>query len=163
MTEPAPLAIHRDYVREEWIDYNRHMNVAFYVLAFDHATEAFCAHVGLGEQYLKERNKSIFVLEAHITYDREVMAGDPLRFTTRILDCDAKRVHLFHEMYHAEEGYLASTNEIVMLHVDMADRRSAPMPPEILERVTQLKDAHSALPRPAQVGRVIGLKKRAAA
>lgn len=162
MTEPAPLSIYRDHVREEWIDYNRHMNVAFYVLAFDHATDAFCDHVGLGQAYFKEQNKSIFVLEAHITYDREVMAGDPLRFSTRVLDCDPKRVHLFHEMYHAEQGYLASTNEIVMLHVDMTDLRSAPMPPEILQGVMALKEVHAALPRPPQVGRTIGLKKRAA-
>ena len=162
MTEPAPLEIHRDHVRDEWIDHNGHMNVAFYVLAFDYATDALCEHVGLSREYVKEQNKSVFVLEAHITYDREVVAGDPLRFTTRVLDCDAKRVHVFHEMYHAEKGFLASTNEVVILHVDMADRRSAPMPAEILERVTALKAAHAVVSRPPQVGRVIGLKKRAA-
>ena len=162
MTEPAPLSIHTDRVRDEWIDFNGHMNVAYYMLAFDHATDAFCDHVGLGQAYFREQNKSIFVLEAHITYDREVVAGDPLRFTTRVLDCDAKRVHLFHEMHHGEQGFLAATNEIVMLHVDMEHRRSAPMPANSLDMVRALATAHATLPRPPQIGRVIGLKKRAA-
>ena len=62
-----------------------------------------------------------------MTYHREVREGDPLRFTTRLLGHDAKRIHYIHEMFHADEGYLAATNELMSLHVSQATRRGAPM------------------------------------
>ena len=92
-----------------------------------------------------------------MTYDRELMADDPMRFETQLLDHDAKRLHYMHMMYHAEEGYLASTNELISLHVDMTQRRAAPMPASVIERLDRIAEAHSALPRPPQAGRVISL------
>ncbi len=153
----APLALHRETVDPAWIDYNGHMNLAYYVLAFDHATDAFFDYIGLGVAYLEANNCSTFTLETHVTYDRELMAGDPMRFDTHLLDHDAKRLHYMHMMYHAEEGYLASTNELISLHVDMVQRRSSPMPQPVIERLDQIAVAHRALPRPPQAGRVISL------
>jgi acyl-CoA thioester hydrolase len=111
----------------------------------------------LGAAYLKANNCSTFTLEAHITYDRELMSGDPMRFETQLLDHDAKRLHYMHMMYHAEEGYLASTNELISLHVDMTARRSSPMPQSVVAQLDQVAAAHSALTRPPQAGRVISL------
>lgn len=156
-THAAPLALHRESVDPAWIDFNGHMNLAYYVLAFDHATDAFFDYVGLGVAYLEANNCSTFALEAHVTYDRELMAGDPMRFETYLLDHDAKRLHYMHLMYHAEEGYLASTTELISLHVDMTQRRSSPMPTSVIECLDQVAAAHSALPRPPQAGRVISL------
>ncbi len=153
----APLALHHETVDPAWIDYNGHMNLAYYVLAFDHATDAFFDYIGLGEAYLKDNNRSTFTLEAHVTYDRELMAGDPMRFETQLLDHDAKRLHYMHLMYHGEEGYLASTNELISLHVDMTQRRSSPMPQSVIERLDEVAAAHSVLPKPPQAGRVISL------
>ena len=73
-----------------------------------------------------------FCLEAHVTYHREVRNGDPLRFTTVLLGHDAKRLHYIHAMYHATEGFLASTNELMSLHVSRATRRAAPMAASVL-------------------------------
>lgn len=153
----APLALHRESVDPAWIDYNGHMNLAYYVLAFDHATDVFFDYLGLGVAYLEANNCSTFALESHVTYGREMKSGEPMRFETQLLDHDAKRLHYMHFMYHAEEGYLASTNELISLHVDMTQRRSAPMPQSIIERVDQVAATHSALPRPPQAGRVISL------
>jgi acyl-CoA thioester hydrolase len=153
----APLALHRETVDPAWIDYNGHMNLAYYMLAFDHATDAFFDYIGLGAAYLEGNNCSTFTLEAHVTYDRELLAGDPMRFETQLLDHDAKRLHYMHMMYHAEEGYLASTNELISLHVDMTQRRSSPIPPSVIERLDQVAASHSALVRPPQAGRVISL------
>lgn len=135
------------------------MNLAYYVLAFDQATDAFFDHIGLGAAYLDANNCSTFTLEAHVTYDRELMKGDPMRFETQLLDHDAKRLHYMHMMYHAEEGYLASTNELISLHVDMTQRRSSPIPKSVAERLDDLAAVHSQLPRPPQAGRVISLGK----
>lgn len=160
MPVQAPLQVHTSRVLPEWIDYNGHMNVAFYMLAFDHATDALFDHIGLGEEYKNKYNYSTFTLEGHITYDQEVLEGDPLSFKTYLLDYDAKRMHYFHEMYHAEKGYLAATNEMITMHIDMSARRSTPFAPEMLEKIEQVMAAHRNLPRPEKVGRVIGIRRK---
>jgi acyl-CoA thioester hydrolase len=156
----APLDRHRATVRPEWIDANGHMNVGYYVIAFDHATDTLCDQLGVGWKYVEHRLGMVFVLEAHVTYDREVRAGDPLRITTQIVDHDAKRLHFFHTMYHAAEGWLASTNELMMVHIGQESRRSAPWPPETRRRLAAMHAAHAGLPRPERAGRVIGLGRK---
>ena len=101
-----------------------------------------------------------FVLEAHVTYDREVKEGDPLRITTQILDHDARRLHYIHAMYHADEGYLAATNELMLMNIDYASRRAAPWPAFAWERIEKMAIAHKDLPRPKQAGRLIGIRKK---
>jgi acyl-CoA thioester hydrolase len=86
--------------------------------------------------------------------------GAPMRFTTQLLDRDAKRVHLFHEMFHADEGYLAATNETIVMNIDFASRRSGPWPQQAAERLEAVWTAHQHLPRPAKAGRVMGLLKK---
>ena len=98
----APLDVYRDRVRPEWIDHNRHMNMGYYLVVFDFATDAFFAWVGLGEEHRRTRAITTFCLEAHVTYHREVRADDPLRFTTMLLGHDDKRIHYISEMYVAE-------------------------------------------------------------
>jgi acyl-CoA thioester hydrolase len=162
MTDPL-LRLHTETVRPEWIDYNGHMNVAYYVLAFDHATDRLLDHAGLGVAYVEAENRSVFVLEMHVTYEREVRESDPLAFTTRILDIDAKRVHLFHAMHHGTEGWLAATNELVLMHIDLEARRSCPLPDSALETLKAIHRSQADLPMPSQAGRVIGLKRRSSA
>ena len=158
----APLDIHTSTVLPEWVDWNGHMNVAFYVLAFDQASGAFMRNMGLGRNYVNSKSGMTFVLETHVTYDRELREGAPMRFTTQLLDRDAKRVHLFHEMYHAEQGYLASTNETIVMNIDYTTRRSGPWPVQAAERLAALWAPHKDLPRPAKSGRRMGLSRRAA-
>jgi acyl-CoA thioester hydrolase len=156
----APFDRYRDRVRAEWIDNNHHMNMGYYVVVFDLATDAWLDWVGLDADHRRARRVTTFCLEAHVTYHREVRDGDPLRFTTRLLGFDAKRIHYFHEMYHAKAGYLAATNELMSLHVSQNTRRGAPMAPEVLDHLARIQKAHDALPHPPQVGRVIGLAAR---
>jgi acyl-CoA thioester hydrolase len=156
----APLDRHRAVVKPEWVDANGHMNIGYYVIAFDHASDTLCDQLGVGWSYVEHRLGMVFALEAHVTYDREVRAGDPLRITTQILDHDAKRLHFFHAMYHGSENWLASTNELIMLHIDYHSRRSAPWHPETLRRLAAMAEAHRVLPRPEQAGRIIGIHRK---
>ncbi|MGH7300288.1 MAG: thioesterase family protein [Candidatus Rokuibacteriota bacterium] len=156
----APFDTYRDVVRPEWIDHNQHMNMGYYLVVFDLATDAFLAWVGLDAAHRRDHRVTTFCVEAHITYHREVRAGVPLRFTTVLLAHDDKRIHYVHEMFHATEGYLAATNELLSLHVSGETRRGAPMAPEILARLGEIQRFHDAVPRPPQVGRVIGLANR---
>jgi acyl-CoA thioester hydrolase len=133
------------------------MNMGYYLVVFDYATDAFLAWTGLDAEHRRRHDVTTFCLEAHVTYHREVRAGDPLRFTTVLLGHDAKRVHYLHSMYHATEGHLASTNELMSLHVHLPTRRGGPMAAEVLARLARIQAAHDALPRPPQAGRRIGL------
>ena len=92
------LKAYKEPVHSEWVDYNGHMNVAYYMLVFDHASDAFLDQIGLDQAFRDLTNSSVFVVEAHISYEKEVMEGDPLIVTTQVLDFDAKRIHLFHRM-----------------------------------------------------------------
>ncbi len=155
---PAPLDRYRGRVLPEWVDYNGHMNVAYYVLAFDHATDVMFDFLGFDEAYRNRTGCSLFMLEQHVTYVEEVKLGDPLRITTDVLGYDAKRLHNFHRMYHAEKGYLAATTELMGLHVDLNARRGCPFPPELLKRVEAVAAAHAGLPRAPELGRGIALR-----
>ena len=154
---PTPFELPTATVLPEWIDYNGHMNMAYYLLAFDLASDVLAENLGLTRDYKKRTNTATFAGETHIVYKREVREGDPLRFTGRVIACDAKRMHFWLEMYHATKGYLAATTEFLILHVDMSVRRVAAMEPELLARIEAVRDAHAALPRPADIGRVMGV------
>lgn len=157
---PAPFDRYRTEIRPEWIDYNGHMNVAYYVLVFDYATDAFWSYLGIGEDYLKRTGNSTFALESHITYQGEVKLGDRVRVTSQLLGADAKRLHFLHRMYHAEQGYLASTLESVALHVSLATRRGAPFPEDRQAFLDRVLAAHRRLGVPDEAGRRISLERR---
>jgi acyl-CoA thioester hydrolase len=158
---PAPFDGYRTDIRPEWIDYNGHMNVAYYVLVFDYATDAFWSYLGIGEEYLKRTNHSTFALESHVTYQGEVKLGDRVRVTSQLLGVDAKRLHFFHRMYQAEQGYLAATLESICLHVSLTTRRGAPFPEDRQAFFQRVLAAHRALGIPEDAGRRISMDRRA--
>ena len=156
----SPLCLYTSMVPPEWIDYNGHMNVAYYVLAFDHATDAFTDSLGMGQDYRDQQQCSAFVVETHVNYQRELIAGDPIRITTQLLGFDSKRIHCFHRLYHASKGFLSATTELMLIHVDLAERHSAPMALPVLDRLSALMAAHIQLSRPPQSGRVMGVRAK---
>lgn len=156
---PRALLTTHGRVRPEWIDYNGHMNVAWYVLIFDQATDALLARLGMDPTYVKRARLSMFALEMHVTYERELVSNAPYTVHTQILDADTKRMHLHHQMHHAEQHWRAAGNEVMLLHVDMEQRRATPFPADIQARVDAVQAAHIRLPRPAGVGRVIGIRR----
>ena len=153
----APIVCPEKIVQEAWIDYNGHMNMAYYNLVFDQCLDYVFDQLGIGAEYVKQQGGSCFTREIQVNYLNELSLGDPLRVTFQLLDWDAKRLHFFEEMYHAEEGYLAATSEQLALHVDMRTRRTAPFPDDVCSRLTQLMESHRPLPAPAQVGHTIGI------
>lgn len=152
---PTPFELPPTTVKPEWIDFNGHMNVAYYLLAFDKASETLDAFLGLSPEYREKTHNGTFAGDIHISYRREVLEGDPLRMTGQVIACDAKRVHYWLEMFHGTEGYLAATAEYMILHVDMSVRRVAPMAPELLDWIRKVRDAHTALGRPDGIGKVL--------
>ena len=146
-------------ILREWTDQNGHMNVAYYVLAFDRATDALYDQLGIGWSYLELARRSLFTLAMNVDYLGEVFAGDRVRIVSRLIDCDHKRIHYFHEMQHEAKGYVAASNEILAMHVDIATRKSAPFPIDVQARLAEMKASHAALPLAAQVGRTLGIRR----
>jgi acyl-CoA thioester hydrolase len=160
MDFPTPFAAHAETVRADWIDYNGHMNVAYYVLVFDHATDALFESLGLGAAYRHATDLTLFAVESHILYEREVGLGDLLRVESRVLGVDGKRLHFGHEMFHAGEGWRAATIELMAVHVDLGTRRTSPFPPDRRQVLDRAAMAHARLPPADWVGRRISLTPR---
>ena len=106
-------------VEPAWIDYNGHLNMAYYNVLFDRAVDEVYELLGLGLDYLKTRRHSTFTAEVHVRYLRELQEGDPVRVSFQLLDYDEKRLHYFEELHHAEEGWLSATSENMALNVNM--------------------------------------------
>jgi acyl-CoA thioester hydrolase len=158
----APFVSSAMRVEPQWIDYNGHLNMAYYHVLFDRAVDEVFSLVGLSRDYTETRRASTFAAECHILYKRELTEGNLVRVTAQLIDFDDKRLHYYLEMRHANEGWLAATSENLSLHVDMVRRRVAPFPPDILANLALMKAAHSMMPLPTAIGRSIGIPKRAA-
>jgi len=151
---------HIEVVRAEWADYNNHMNLAYYVLVFDHGTDAFLAHFGITDALREATGSSCFAAEAHVTYDNEVMVGETVQVQTQIIDHDSKRLHLFHQMFKSD-GELAATNELMILHVNLNTRKVCPFPEDMLNKISSIAHIDATKPKPKQIGQAISIKRPA--
>jgi acyl-CoA thioester hydrolase len=157
MSIPAPFERYEGEVLREWIDANDHMNLAYYTVLFDYATDALFDTIGIGRQYKHSTGNGTFVVETHNLYERELMLGDRVRVSTQILGMDGKRLHLAHEMFAVAGGQRAATQELMYVHVNLAARRVVPFPDGVLERVAAAAAAHVRLARPDWAGRRIAM------
>jgi acyl-CoA thioester hydrolase len=153
----APFVSSLMKVEPEWIDYNGHLNMAYYNVLFDRAVDEAYELMGCGIAYLKETRHSTFTAESHIRYLRELHAGMPVRVTLQLIDFDTKRMHYFEQLFHADEGWLSATSENMVLHVDMTAKRVVPFPAFISARLAKVKAAHAHLPVPEGAGRRIAM------
>lgn len=159
----APLEFADQKVVPEWIDFNGHMNVAYYLYAFDRCVDDMFNRLGIGPDQIEETGCSAFTLEVHINYLSEVVEGDLLRVTGRLLDYDEKRFHAYFEMYHAAEDRIVAAMEQVGVHVDLQTRKPAPFAGGTVERLERMTESHRELPGPKYAGRVVGIRRRQAA
>jgi acyl-CoA thioester hydrolase len=140
-----------------WIDYNGHLNMAYYNVLFDRAVDELWLQIGIGPGYLKERNNSTFTAECHVRYVREIHLSDPAQVSVLVVAADEKRIHTYKELRHATEGWLSATSENMSLHMDMTARKVAAFPPDISTNVRTLAEAHAGLERPSAIGRGIAM------
>ena len=149
-------------IEPQWIDYNGHLNMAYYNVMFDRAIDELWLPLGIGPSYKKERHGSTFTAECHVRYIREIRLDDPVQVSILLVAADEKRIHTFEELRHAEEGWLSATSENISLHIDMTTRKVAPFPSDMQVRIQNAAKAHSTLPRPEGVGRKITMPERKA-
>ena len=152
----APFVSSVMRVEQGWIDYNGHLNMAYYNVLFDRCVDEAYELLGIGADYLKT-GRSFFTAEVHLRYLRELHAGDPVRVTFQLLDFDKKRIHTFQQLFHAEEGWVSATSENMSLHVDMTSKKTAPLSDAAVRCLGQMKASHARLPRPEAAGRRIAM------
>ena len=101
----APFVSSTMQIERAWIDFNGHLNLAYYHVLFDRALDEAFGVVGLGPDYIEEEKASYFIAETHVVYARELHLEHPVRVTVQLLDIDDKRMHIYLEMHHATEGW----------------------------------------------------------
>lgn len=158
-TSPAPFVSRMQEVEKDWIDYNGHLNMAYYLVLFDRSVDALFEMLGLGVQYAATRRLTTYSAELHVCYVRELHLGHKVKCNAQILDFDEKRLRIYQEMRH-EDGWLAATAETLSLHIDMNGPKVAPFPPDILARIGAMHAQHAALPAPERAGRGIAIRRR---
>lgn len=152
-----PVIEYQDVVRPEWIDSNGHLNLAYYVVVFDFATDALYAALNIGDAYRAKSGFSCFTAETHTLYEREVHLGDKLLVRAWLLGADTKRLHYFHEMFHVDSGERSAAQELMALHIDMSVRRVAPYPEETYAALQRAVKEYRPSTVPKGVGRRIAL------
>jgi acyl-CoA thioester hydrolase len=157
LLRPAPFQASVMQIDPQWIDYNGHLNMAYYNVMFDRAIDELWLKLGIGPAYRKEREGSTFTAECHVRYLREIHLGDPVQVSILLVAADEKRLHTFEELRHATEGWLSATSENMTIHIDMAQRKTAPFPPDIRARIQALAKAHSTVARPEGIGRRVAM------
>ncbi|MBP0614948.1 thioesterase family protein [Jiella mangrovi] len=155
-TIPAPFRSRELAVEAGWIDYNGHLNLAYYHVLFDRGIDELFDAIGLGERYRAQSGFTTYTAEAHVRYLKEVPPGSTVVVSSRIVGLDAKRLHVFQEMFHVD-GWLAATLESLSLSIDQRGEspKVAAFPAETFERVKAGFDAHAALARPQDLYRHI--------
>ena len=161
MSIPAPLVSRVMEIEKDWIDYNGHLNMAYYNVLFDRCSDDAFELMGMGPNYARERKLTIYTAEVHVCYVRELHLGDHVTVTFQLLDHDDKRLRAYQEILHVE-GWLAATSESLSLHIDMSGPKVASFPADIQENVDALRAAHAALPMPERAGRSIGIRRKSA-
>lgn len=162
--KPSPLLCPTTQVDPKWIDYNGHMNMAYYHLVFDQGVDFAYDKIGIGADYLAQGG-SCFTREVHVHYLSELALGEPIQVTWQLLDWDAKRLHFFEQMYRGSpnptnpEENLVATSEQMALHVDMGTRRTAPFPEFIQSKLEAMMADHQQLERPPQVGTLMQIRR----
>jgi acyl-CoA thioester hydrolase len=160
LLRPVPFLSSVMQIEPQWIDYNGHLNMAYYNVMFDRALDELWLRFGIGPDYKKTRHGSTFTAECHVRYLREIHLGDPVQISMLLVEADEKRLHTFEELRHATEGWLSATSETIHIHIDMTARKTAPFPSDIRARIEAVANAHRGVARPEGIGRKIAMPSK---
>ena len=143
------LPSYRTEVKAEWIDSNQHMAVPYYHVIMNEAAWHAAECWDFGVDYRMRTQRTSFIVEMHLYYHRELMLGDPVSATVRIVGIDDKRMHMYYEVWNERDNYLAATGEGLGISVDMTTRRVMPFEAELQQRLNNAFEAHRRIdPQP---------------
>jgi acyl-CoA thioester hydrolase len=147
---------YQGHIDKQWLDGNGHMNLGYYMVVFDSATGWLFGELGIGWQNRKAAEHSMFTLEAHITYSKELVLNQPFYIESRLIGFDHNKVQYIHWMFDSDTGEVCATNELLSLGTDMATRRSATFSAKTTKRLKTVADRHRQFPIPEDtIGRSV--------
>lgn len=158
---PVPFVSSVMEIEKGWIDYNGHLNMAYYNVLFDRCSDEALDLLGMGAAYVRDRKLTIYTAEVHVCYVQELHLDHRVTSSFQLLDHDEKRLRVYQELRHVD-GWLAATSEYLALHVDMTGPKVAPFPPDILANIEAMRADHASLPMPERAGRGIGIRRKPA-
>ena len=148
-------------VQKEWIDYNGHMNVAYYTLAFDEAIDEFLeSEVGVGPSFIKKHKQGSYALQTQYRYLAELILQDGFSVTIFVADFSPKRMHLILTMINPSGQKIFATCETIMVNVDLNNRKSCEYPEFVQIKLKQLHDDSEKLRVSTLMGHPIGLRSK---
>ena len=153
----SPLTLWEGEVLSGWVDDNRHMNDGYYAVAFGEASWRVQDHLGLHQEYRARTGGTLYSVEAHLTWARELSLAQRLHIESLVLGVDAKRLRVFHRLFATDEGYSAATMDVMMLHVVKGKDgvRTAPFPADIARHLERVAAEHAVLGVPEEAGRKV--------
>ena len=110
-------------ILNKWVDYNNHLNMAYYVLIFDEAWEVMLEQFKMGSHSAETTNRSTMVVETNTQYISEVKENDEVDLMLTFFDHDKKRLHLKLEMIEKKTQKLSATMEWISLYIDLDIRK----------------------------------------
>lgn len=151
--------VYRGQVLADWIDVNAHMNVAYYLLAFDYGIDGLWHEFGLSAARREQSGDSTFAVESHIQYLNELTQDEGYLVKSQVLAFDDKRIHQLQYLFSSDSGKLAATCEWLHLHVDLNTRRVTPWPDDLLANIARHPCTHTGMAWPAAAGRQIRVSR----
>ena len=142
-------------VQPAWVDHNRHMNLAYYVLAFDLATDVFFQSFGVDQNYRNSTNFSTFAGNIHVYYKSELQLDEEFKVSCSLLGFDNKRIRHMNQMFRTKDGVEVAVLESLQLHVDLNDRRVCNMPGSLVARLEMLQSEQGFFEIPKEIGQAI--------
>jgi acyl-CoA thioester hydrolase len=147
-------------VRPEWIDYNGHLYDGYYAVIFAKAVDELLMRIGLTAAIRETTRHTVYTMETHVRFLREVKLGTPVSIECQVLDLDTKRLRVFLSMYDNVRKIVVSTSEQLLMSIDQTDEpHAAPWLPQSGKILEGLLRDHSASPMPNAAGRSIGIKR----
>ena len=150
---------YQSYVKEDWVDYNHHMNDAEYNRVFSDATDAWLSYLGLNIHEINQLSYTIFTLENHVLYLKEMTLNELINIDVILLDYDQKRLHVFMEMKNADNKKSA-TYEVMLMGIDTNTNKPAPFPEKIKKAIEGYATVSSKLIKPDEIGHTIEIKRK---
>lgn len=157
----AGVAIFSTGLEPEWIDYNGHLRDAYYGLIVSFGVDALMDRVGLDEAYRTRTGCTLYTLETHIHFLREIKSAATVTADVRILGADRKRIHAAFDLRCEPATEAAATAEVMLLHVRQAEGvASEPFAPAIAAAIEKLQLITASLPPPSHGSRRMQLPQR---
>lgn len=153
--------VYRTTVADEWIDYNGHLRDAYYSLIVSLACDALMDRLGLDTGYRERTGNTLYTVEMHIHFLREVKRGDVVLIDVRVLGADQKKMHVAFDMVRESDGAAAASAELMLLHVHQGEKpTTAPFPPEVAGAIARLVASSASAPGVGPGSRRIELRRR---